>query len=156
MLSNKASFHKGRFFLFIIAAIFLIILYLLEIPWETHVKFVLNDYKRISGCFFIIVFLVIVSRIVTLWQKGIAPETRRYRLGFGPIFDLFVDPFIDGSLFYSALFMLYTIFQEGLSFDPFLILLAVAGSLLYQSVNDVIKMARKVFYIQRTEKPQTV
>jgi len=77
-------------------------------------------------------------------------------LGFGPIIDVAVEPLVHGSIFYAALFILYKVLQEGLTLDPLLILLVVAGILLYQSVANVISMIIEIFHVQRAEKPTAI
>lgn len=152
MTSTRATLRKRSIIIYAIIVSVAIALYILKTPWEEYVRTLLGYYEEISGCFFILNFGLVVFRLFTVEKKGAVPETRRFRLGFGPIIDLAVNPLLDASLFYSALFMLYTIFQEGLSLDPFLIILVVAGILLYQSVGDMIKMGHTTFYFQTTEK----
>ena len=131
--------------------------FILKMPWEQYITSILGYYQQISLAFGIVVCGLIPFRLLIVKRKGMAPETQRFRL-LGPIIDLTLGPLIDASLFYSALFILYEVFQERvqvLSLDPFLILLIVAAYLLYESVKDVFGICREIFYVERTEQAIT-
>jgi len=155
MTSHKATLRKRALMAYTILVCAVIFLhFVFKVPWEQNIRILLGYYEEISLCFGIVSCVLIPFRLLTLKQKGVAPETRRVRL-FGPFIDLFLDPLFDVSLFYSALFVLNTIFQErahGLSLDPFLILLFVAATLLYQSIKDIYEMVREIFYVQTAER----
>jgi len=154
MPTNGKSFRIFSFFIFLV--IVALVVYLLDIPWENHAMTLLYNYGKISGCFFVIILAAIPFRILTIKQKEIVLKTSNFRLGFGPIIDVAIEPLVHGSVFYAALYILYKVLQEGLSLDPLLILLAVAGILLYQSVDNVIKMIIEIFHVQKAEKPTTI
>jgi len=153
MTSHKRTLRKGSLIIYAILVIGAIILYLLKIPWQENVRIMLSYYGEISICFFIISAGLIPLRLIAVEQKGVATAATKIRF-LGPIVDLSLEPLFDASLFYAALFILYTIFQEHgnvLSLDPFLILIMVAGILLYESINSVYEMALEIFYAKKAE-----
>lgn len=155
MTSPRPTLRKRPLVALIITVCGVIILDSLKIPWEENLGILLCNYEQFSRYFFIVSFVVIVFRLLAIRQKGIAPESPLKLRLLGPIFDLAVEPLFDASLFSSALFMLYSLFQErvhGLGQDTFFVLLGVAAILLYLSVNGLIVMIREIIYVQTTEK----
>lgn len=151
----RPTLRMHSFIAYITIVCIVIVLDLIGIPWEENIKILLQNYEQISRYFFIGSIVLIFFRLLTVKQKGLAPETRKIRSGLGPIVDLAALPLFDASLFSASLFMLYSIFQERaqrLSLDSFFVLLGVAMILLYLSVNDMIRMGREIFYVQTAER----
>lgn len=151
---SSALNRKSLIIYFFIAVALVISHFVLKMQWEQYIRTALEHYEEFSLCFVIFVVLLIPFRWHAVRSKGIAPEARKVRF-FGPIIDLALDPLYDASLFYSGLFIFYTIFRErpeGLSLDPFLILALVAGILVYQSLNGAYKLGREIFFVEKTER----
>lgn len=151
MFSHRAILRKHPLIIYIII-VFTVSFshFVLKTSWERYIKILLSYYEEISICFSILSFFLIPFRLYFVKKKGIAPEIRKFRL-LGPIIDLTLEPLFNASLFYSAMFILRTIFIERaheLSLDSFLILSVVAGILLYHSISDMYEMGREIFYIQ--------
>ena len=155
MTYPRATLRRWQFITFIILAVGAISLYLLRVPWEENIRILLGYHEEISRCFLIVSCALILFRLIAFFKTGVPAETRKLRFGFGPVFDLMLDPLLDYSLFYSAWFILSTIFQERmhqLSIDSFFILLSLVVVLMYMSIHDLIRLFRETFYVQRTER----
>lgn len=154
MFSHRGIFRKNAFIVYVsIVVLSICSHFVLKINWEQIIKSILNYYGEISICFSMVSFFLIPFRLFYVKQKRITPEIRNIRL-LGPLIDLTIEPLFNASLFYSAMFMLHVIFQEqdqGLTFDSFLILLVVAGILLYGSISYMYDMVLEIFFIEATE-----
>ena len=115
------------------------------LPWQQYVSDVLKYHGQISIVFTLIVLGLIPFRLYAFNRKKTGFLERKFRI-FGPLVSYISEPIYDIALFYSALFMLYTVFQNVLSLDPLLVLLLVSVILLYESLNDVFRMAQDLFY----------
>lgn len=151
MTSSKETLRKWALIAYIFVVCGAILLYVLKVPWQQNIKIVLGYYEEISFCFTVVICFLIPFRLYYVKQNGIVPETRKFRM-FGPFVAYIFDPLYDAILFYSALFILHTIFQTELSLDPLLVLLLVSGILLYESLTDVFKLSREIFYARTVKK----
>lgn len=155
-LTSRRTLRKEALCVYVVIVVVFFISDLMQIPLEENMMILLSEYyTRISHWFLIASCGLIAFRWYTLIQKGTATETRRIHL-FGPVLDLALDPMTDATLFYSALFLLNAIFQErtqGLPLEAFLVLALVALYLLYQGINDFIRLSVDTFFVQRGEKP---
>jgi hypothetical protein len=128
--------------------------YFLRLAWQQCVNDALKYYEEISVIFTFIICGLIPFRVYIFSRKRIDLGTQKFRT-FGPLVSYISDPLYDVALFYSALFMLHTVFQKGLSLDPLLVLLLVSATLLYDSVNDLLRTAREIFYGQSLQHIKT-
>lgn len=151
MTSDRGTLHRWWLLAYLALLIGAFLLYVFEVPWQQFINTVLAYYEEISFWFTFTICCLIPLRILALKQKGMVLETRKFRI-LGPLVAFIFDPLYDAALFYSALFMLHIIFQKELSLDPLLVLLLVSGILLYESLTDVFRLAREIFFAQRTEK----
>lgn len=159
MTSDEKILQKSRLIAYLAIVVLAFFLYVSRAPWQQCINTILGYYEEISLVFTIAVCCLIPLRILAVAQKGMVPETRKrekFRM-FGPLVVFIFDPLYDTALFYSALFMLHAIFQRELSLilEPLLVLLLVSGFLLYESVTNILKLAREIFYVQRTKKVVT-
>lgn len=151
---DEPILRRGPFIAYlIIVVISLLLTFTLKMPWEQNIRILLNYYKEISLCFSILTIILIPFRLYYFNQKGM-PKISKFHF-LGPTIDLTIEltfePLIDASFFYSAMFLLFTIFKEratGLWLDSFLVLLIVAGILLFQSISDLLEMGRDIFYVR--------
>jgi hypothetical protein len=123
------------------------LVYVSGLPWQQCVDAVLRYYEQISTVFAIAICCLIPFRVCIFQQKRINVEKPRFSM-LGPLVSYISEPLYDAALFYSAFFMLHTVFQKELSLDPLLILLLVAVLLLYESLTDLFKSVRDIFYVQ--------
>jgi hypothetical protein len=146
MSVSKGRLNKKSFFAYITIIIVSCLVFIFGLPWQQCVNEALKYYEEISGVFTVIVCGLIPFRLYTFERKKIDLGVQKFRM-LGPLVSYISEPLYDVALFYSALFMLHTVFQKGLSLDPLLVLLLVSAMLLYTSLTDIFRMARDVFYV---------
>ena len=150
---DEPRLRRGRFISFVLMVAITFVIILLKIPWPQYIRLLLNYHKMISTYFYGLTGILILFRLYYLRQKEMPEISKFHFLGprIGHSFELTFVPLFDASLFYSAMFLLFTIFKEGpdgLSPESFIILLFVAGALLFQSISDLLGMGREIFFVQ--------
>lgn len=151
MTSDRGTLHRSWLLAYVTLVVGAILVYVFKVPWQQCINSILAYYEDFSLLFTIAICCLIPLRIISLRQKGVVLETRRFHI-LGPLVAFILDPLYDAALFYSALFMLHIIFQKELSLDPLLVLLLVSGMLLYESMTHVFRLAGEIFFAQRTKK----
>lgn len=153
-MTYPRTLNKRALIVYISLVCVFVVFLAFNVPWQEYVRIFLGYYEKICLGFVALSLLLVPFRLHAVKRRGLAPETRKVRF-LGPFIDLAIDPLYDATLFYAGMFMFYTIFQErthGLSLDPLLVLLFVAGILIYQSVTDLHKLGCEIFYVQTEKK----
>lgn len=153
MVSGKRGLNR-TFFLYLAIVLIASLIYLTGLPWQRYVIAALQHYEAATVLFTIVVFCLIPFRVYFFEKKRVDFGMQRFR-ALGPLVSYITDPLYDAALFYSALFMLYTVFQHELSIDPLLVLLLVSTLLLYESMMDLFRLIREMFYAQSMQNIKT-
>jgi len=134
------------------AAVFLVAFsyFLFQREMVQAFKVVLQNYEQLVIGFAILSFALVPFRL----RGGNTTINAGAQTKFGlliPIINLLLDPLLDISLFYAALFILDAIVENGinLSLDSSLVLLVVSSVLLFQSIKDLYDISRTVFTAER-------
>lgn len=147
MVSDRNKLSKKGLFVYVIIVFIACTTYFLKLPWQQCVTDMLEYYNEVSVVFTIVICCLIPFRVYIFSHKRMSVKEQRFRV-LGPLISYISEPLYDVALFYSALFMLHTVFEKGLSLDPLLVLLLVSALLLYESVIDLLRVAREIFYGQ--------
>jgi len=147
MASNRNKFSKKALCVYAIIVFIASATYFLKLPLPQYVTDMLKYYNEVSVVFTILICSLVPFRVYIFSRKRMSVKEQRFRV-FGPLVSYISEPLYDVALFYSALFILHTVFEKGLPLDPLLVLLLVSALLLYESLIDLFKAAREIFYGQ--------